>query len=57
MIADNSKQAKEEFKAWVKDFLSYHVDVRPDGVWTLDLIADTIAMKYDKEMNFLLENI
>lgn len=53
----NSEQAKEEFKKWVKDFLSYHVYVRPDDVWTLDLITNTIATKYNNDMNFILENM
>lgn len=57
MVKVNSQQAKEEFKKWVKDFLSCHVDVKLDDVWTLDLIAETISMKYDKELSFILENI
>ena len=57
MMAVNSEQAREEFKAWVKDFLSYHVDVRPNDVWTSDLITDTIATKYNNDMNFILENM
>lgn len=56
MIKFNSVEAKKDFKEWVKDFLSYHADVRPDDVWTLDLIAESIAMKYEKDMNFILEN-
>lgn len=49
-------QARGEFKNWVKDFLSHHVEVKPSDVWTLDLIANTIAAKYDKETSFLIEN-
>lgn len=56
MIKFNSAEAKKNFKEWVKDFLSYHVGIPADDVWTLDLIAETITMKYEKEMNFILEN-
>lgn len=57
MININSVKAKKDFKEWVKEFLSNKVEIKPNDVWTLDLIAETIAMKYDKEMNFILENI
>lgn len=57
MININSVEAKKDFKEWVKEFLSNKVEIKPNDVWTLDLIAETIAMKYDKEMNFILENI
>lgn len=53
----NSEQAKKEFKNWIKDFLSHHIEVKPDDVWTLDLIAETISMKYHKDMGFVLENV
>lgn len=56
MIKFNSAEAKKNFKEWVKDFLSYRVGIPADDVWTLDLIAETIAMKYEKDMNFILEN-
>lgn len=56
MINFNSMEAKKDFKEWVKEFLSNKVEIKPDDVWTLDLIAETIAMKYEKEMNFILEN-
>ena len=56
MININSVEAKKDFKKWVKEFLSNKVEIKPNDVWTLDLIAETIAMKYDKEMNFILEN-
>ena len=56
MIKIASAEAKKNFKGWVKDFLSYHVGIQADNVWTLDLIAETIAMKYEKDMNFILEN-
>lgn len=57
MININSVEAKKDFKEWVKEFLSNKVEIKPNDVWTLDLIAETIAMKYDKEMNFILENV
>ena len=57
MINIDSAKAKKNFKEWVKEFLSSTMRVKPNDVWTLDLIAETIAMKYDKEMNFILENI
>lgn len=56
MINIDSVEAKKDFKEWVKEFLSNKVEIKPNDVWTLDLIAETIAMKYDKEMNFILEN-
>ena len=58
MISVSSAEAKKNFKKWVKDFLSYRVGIpdNDDDVWTLDLIAETIAMKYEKDMNFILEN-
>lgn len=56
MIKFNSAEAKKNFKEWVKDFLAYHVSIPVDDVWTLDLIAETITMKYEKDMNFILEN-
>lgn len=56
MINFNSMEAKKDFREWVKEFLSNKVEIKPDDVWTLDLIAETIAMKYEKEMNFILEN-
>ena len=57
MINFNSVEAKKDFKEWVKEFLSNKVEIKPNDVWTLDLIAETIAMKYEKEMNFILENV
>ena len=57
MINIDSAEAKKNFKEWVKEFLSSTMRVKPSDVWTLDLIAETVAMKYDKEMNFILENI
>ena len=57
MINIDSAKAKKNFKEWVKEFLSSTMRVKPSDVWTLDLIAETVAMKYDKEMNFILENI
>lgn len=57
MINVDSAEAKKGFKEWVKEFLSNKVEIKPNDVWTLDLIAETVAMKYDKEMNFVLENI
>ena len=58
MIKFNSAEAKKDFKEWVKDFLAYRVGIpTDDDIWTLDLIAETIAMKYEKEINFILENI
>lgn len=57
MINIDSVEAKKDFKEWVKEFLSNKVEIKPNDVWTLYLIAETIAMKYDKEMNFILENI
>lgn len=57
MINIDSVEAKKDFKEWVKEFLSNKVEIKPNDVWTLDLIAETITMKYDKEMNFILENI
>ncbi len=56
MINIDSAEAKKDFKEWVKDFLAYRVGIPADDVWTLDLIAETIAMKYEKDMNFILEN-
>ncbi len=56
MINFNAAEAKKDFKEWVKDFLAYRVDIPADDIWTLDLIAETIAMKYEKDMNFILEN-
>lgn len=56
MIKFNNAEAKKNFKKWVKEFLSNKVEIKPNDVWTLDLIAETIAMKYEKEMNFILEN-
>lgn len=56
MININSVEAKKDFKEWVKEFLSNKVEIKPNDVWTLDLISEIIAMKYDKEMNFILEN-
>lgn len=56
MINFNSTEARKDFKEWVKEFLSNKVEIKPDDVWTLDLIAETTAMKYEKEMNFILEN-
>ena len=56
MININSVEAKKDFKEWVKEFLSSMMRVKPSDVWTLDLIAETIAMKYEKEINFILEN-
>ena len=57
MIDIDSAEAKKNFKEWVKEFLSSTMRVKPSDVWTLGLIAETIAMKYEKEMNFILENI
>ena len=56
MINIDSAEAKKDFKEWVKGFLSNKVEIKPNDVWTLDLIAETIAMKYDKELSFILEN-
>ena len=56
MINFNNAEAKKNFKKWVKEFLSNKVEIKPNDVWTLDLIAETIAMKYEEEMNFILEN-
>lgn len=56
MINFNNAEAKKNFKKWVKEFLSNKVEIKPNDVWTLDLIAETIAMKYEKEMSFILEN-
>ena len=56
MINIDSAEAKKGFKEWVKEFLSNKVEIKPNDVWTLDLIAETIAMKYEKEINFILEN-
>lgn len=56
MISIDSAEAKKNFKEWVKEFLSSTMKVKPSDVWTLDLIAETIAMKYEKDMNFILEN-
>lgn len=56
MINIDSAEAKKDFKEWVKEFLSNKVEIKPNDVWTLDLIAETIAMKYDKELSFILEN-
>lgn len=56
MINFNTAEAKKDFKEWVKEFLSNRVEIKLDAVWTLDLIAETIAMKYEKEINFILEN-
>lgn len=56
MINFNSVEAKKDFKKWVKDFLSNHVELKPSDVWTLDLIAESIAMKYEEDMNLILEN-
>lgn len=56
MINFNNAEAKKNFKKWVKEFLSNKVEIKPNDAWTLDLIAETIAMKYEKEMNFILEN-
>lgn len=57
MINIDSVEAKKDFKEWVKEFLSNKVEIKPNDVWTLDLIAETIAMKYEKELSFILENI
>ena len=57
MINIDSAEAKKNFKEWVKEFLSSTMRVKPSDVWTLDLIAETIAMKYEKEINLILENI
>lgn len=57
MINIDSAEAKKCFKEWVKEFLSNKVEIKPNDVWTLDLIAETIAMKYEKEINLILENI
>lgn len=56
MINIDSAEAKKDFKEWVKEFLSNKVEIKPNDVWTLNLIAETIAMKYDKELSFILEN-
>ena len=56
MINFNSVEAKKDFKEWVKDFLSNHVELKPSDIWTLDLITETIAMKYGEDMNLILEN-
>lgn len=56
MINIDSAEAKKGFKEWVKEFLSSTMRVKPSDVWTLCLIAETIAMKYEKEINFILEN-
>ncbi len=48
---------KDDFKKWVKEFLSSKIEIKPNDVWTLDLIAKTITMKYEKEINLILENI
>ena len=56
MININSAEAKKDFKEWVKGFLSNKVEIKPNDVWTLNLIAETIAMKYDKDLSFILEN-
>lgn len=56
MISIDSAEAKKNFKEWVKEFLSSTMKVKPSDVWTLDLIAETIAIKYEKDMNFILEN-
>lgn len=52
----NVSDAKKNFKYGVKDFLSHHVDVKPDDVWTLDLVAEATATKYDKETRFVEED-
>ena len=52
----DSAEAKKNFKEWVKEFLSSTMRVKPSDVWTLDLIAETIAMKYDMDMDVILEN-
>ena len=57
MINIASAEAKKNFKECVKEFLSSTMRVKPSDVWTLGLIAETIAMKYEKEINFILENI
>lgn len=50
-------RAKGEFKEWVKELLFNKVYIiEPNDIWTLDLIAETIAMKYDKELKFVIEN-
>lgn len=56
-IQKYQEKAKGEFKEWVKELLSNKVYIKPNDVWTLDLIAETIAMKYEKEINLILENI
>ena len=56
MINIDSAEAKKNFKEWVKEFLSSTMRVKPSDVWTLDLIAETIAMKYDMDMDVILEN-
>ena len=56
MININTAEAKKDFKEWVKEFLFNKVEIKPNDVWTLDLIAETIAMKYDKDLSFILEN-
>lgn len=57
MINIDSAEAKKNFKEWVKEFLSSTMRVKPSDVWTLDLIAETIAMKYDMDMDVILETI
>ena len=56
MINIDSAEAKKNFKEWVKEFLSSTMRVKPSDVWTLDLIAESIAMKYDMDMDVILEN-
>lgn len=56
-IQKYQEKAKGAFKEWVKGFLSNKAYIEPNDVWTLDLIAETIAMKYDKELKFVIENI
>lgn len=56
-IQKYQEKAKGEFKEWVKELLSNKVYIKPNDVWTLDLIAETIAMKHEKEINLILENI
>lgn len=49
-------ESKKDFKEWLKEFLSANMKVKPSDVWTLDLIAETIAMKYEMDMEFVWDN-
>ena len=56
MINIDSAEEKKNFKEWVKEFLSSTMRVKPSDVWTLGLIGEAIAMKYEKDMYGILEN-